>query len=129
MLIYTIKGMNCGHCVKSVQSALEKIPGVDAVAVTLDPPEARILTQGEVEEARVIESVQKAGYSCTPKGVENLSAAPPEPKSANTGPVQSVGPSPNLNKNEGSTVLLAIEGMTCAAVCPKWRKHSGTIPK
>ena len=42
MLIYTIKGMNCGHCVKSVQSALEKIPGVDAVAVTLDPPEASI---------------------------------------------------------------------------------------
>jgi len=38
-----ITGMTCGHCVAAVKKALEAVPGVDAVEVTLSPPRALVV--------------------------------------------------------------------------------------
>lgn len=55
-----IKGMTCGHCVASVKIALESIPGVDKVDVTLHPGEATI--EGSADKSALIGAVQKEGY-------------------------------------------------------------------
>ncbi|GAB4236922.1 MAG: hypothetical protein OHK0028_14060 [Deltaproteobacteria bacterium] len=36
----SITGMTCGHCVAAVKKALEAVPGVGEVEVTLSPPRA-----------------------------------------------------------------------------------------
>src|SRR4051794_25057044 len=37
---YTVTGMHCKNCVQSVTRRLEKVPEVENVRVTLDPPQA-----------------------------------------------------------------------------------------
>lgn len=68
MEIYRIKGMTCSHCVRAVERALAKVPGVVAVlAVDLEHGEARI--EGSPDEQTVIAAVRDEGY-------EALRAAP-----------------------------------------------------
>jgi copper chaperone CopZ len=55
-----IKGMTCGHCVASVKKALEGIPRVDKVDVTLHPGEATI--EGSAEKSALIATIQEEGY-------------------------------------------------------------------
>jgi copper chaperone len=56
-----IDGMNCGHCVATVRTALATVPGVQVVdvsigqaSVMLDPAQASI--------AALLDAVQDAGY-------------------------------------------------------------------
>ena len=37
-----VEGMTCGGCVASVTRVLKAVPGVDGVAVTLQPGEAKV---------------------------------------------------------------------------------------
>jgi len=39
---FKVQGMTCGGCVASVTRVLKAVPGVDDVAVTLQPGEAKI---------------------------------------------------------------------------------------
>jgi len=51
---YEIKGMSCQHCVRSVKGALEKLPGVTSVEVTVGHAtveSSRELTRDEVDKA------------------------------------------------------------------------------
>lgn len=59
--VVKIKGMTCGHCQKKVETALNKLPGLN-VEINLKKEEALITVEGEWNEAVVRSSVSEAGY-------------------------------------------------------------------
>lgn len=58
--IVRIKGMNCAHCVKAVDSALRKLATVKGAAVVVG--EAVIETEGPVDLHQVREAIEDAGF-------------------------------------------------------------------
>jgi copper chaperone len=61
MLTYKITGMTCAHCVKAVEKALAKVPGVTRVLrVDLAKGEAQI--EGDPSELAVAAAVEGEGY-------------------------------------------------------------------
>jgi P-type Cu+ transporter len=59
-----ISGMTCASCVKSVQQALEKTPGVVSVSVNFGTRTAQV--HGSAAEAELITAVEAAGYGAEP---------------------------------------------------------------
>jgi copper chaperone CopZ len=63
-----IEGMTCGNCVRHVQAALARVPGVAAVSVDLARGEARLSRQpGTADLAALVAAVEAAGYGAKPK--------------------------------------------------------------
>ncbi len=56
-----IHGMTCDHCARTVQSALESVPGVSA-EVSLTAGVARVRAEGNAEAARLMEAVAAKGF-------------------------------------------------------------------
>lgn len=81
-----VEGMTCASCVGSIERALKAVPGVETVSVNLATERANITTDSTVPRVRLIEAIEKAGYSV------------PVQIPAVTGPVE-----------------LSVEGMTCAS--------------
>lgn len=81
-----VEGMTCASCVGSIEHALKAVPGVETVSVNLATERANITTDSTVPRVRLIEAIEKAGYSV------------PAQMPAATGPVE-----------------LSVEGMTCAS--------------
>ncbi len=81
-----VEGMTCASCVGSIERALKAVPGVETVSVNLATERANITTDSTVPRVRLIEAIEKAGYSV------------PAQMPAATGPVE-----------------LSVEGMTCAS--------------
>ncbi len=108
-----VEGMTCASCVRRVERAIARVPGVDAVAVNLATERATVFFD-ETTASRddLTAAVEKAGYKVgrvvMPSGV----AATPAPA-----PVHSAVPQPVPNPAAGAAqeVSLAIEGMTCAS--------------
>lgn len=64
MTTYTVEGMTCGGCVRSVLAAVERAaPGAQA-EVSLEKKELVVAT--EHDEARVKAAVEAAGFDVTP---------------------------------------------------------------
>ena len=64
MLKLKVEGMTCGHCVKHVQQAIAKVPGVQGpVEVSLEKGEA--LVNGAPSLKAVLAAVREAGYSAS----------------------------------------------------------------
>ncbi len=58
-----VKGMSCEHCVKTVKTALESVPGVAQAQVSLSEGTAAVqLTLEQVSSERLIQAVKDAGY-------------------------------------------------------------------
>lgn len=58
-----VKGMSCGGCVASVTRVLKAVPGVDNVAVTLDPGAATVTYDPQrTDLAKLRGAVENAGY-------------------------------------------------------------------
>ena len=57
---YTVTGMTCGHCVRSVTEEVSEVPGVTAVEVDLAG--GRVTVQGDADDAAVRAAVTEAGY-------------------------------------------------------------------
>ena len=55
-----INGMTCMHCVGAVKSALEAVAGVESVEVNLDPGNA--VVSGEADLEALVSAVKQAGY-------------------------------------------------------------------
>ncbi len=53
-----INGMTCGHCVASVNQALQAVPGVSKVNVAL----GQAMISGEADAALLLKAVEQAGY-------------------------------------------------------------------
>jgi copper chaperone CopZ len=52
--------MTCAHCVASVTAELEKLAGVEAVAVSLEQGTATVTGEASVADVRA--AVEEAGY-------------------------------------------------------------------
>ena len=60
--VYTVKGMTCEHCVKSVTSELGAVPGVSDVQVDLPTGQVTVTGDGPIDDEAVRAAVGEAGY-------------------------------------------------------------------
>ncbi|MFT9496906.1 heavy-metal-associated domain-containing protein [Anaerosolibacter sp.] len=63
--LISIEGMSCGHCVKHVEGALGEIDGIVRVVVDLSGKNAVVESNQEVEDAKIKEAIEEAGYDVT----------------------------------------------------------------
>jgi len=63
-----IEGMSCDHCVKHVTTALIEVDGVKDVKVDLKGKVAEVELAGTVDDSKLKEAVEEAGYEVT--GIE-----------------------------------------------------------
>jgi len=59
---YTVAGMTCEHCVKSVTEEVSEVPGVTDVDVDLATGRMTVATDKPVEDAAIRAAVSEAGY-------------------------------------------------------------------
>ncbi|WP_081074073.1 heavy metal translocating P-type ATPase [Burkholderia multivorans] len=111
-----VDGMHCGGCTGRVQRALAGVPGVVEATVDLERQAATITARETVEPARLVDAVGAAGYRATVReavaGSDAMAAQ---------------------GKHEGSpgaaaTVLLDIDGMTCASCVSRVEKALAKVP-
>lgn len=63
--IYTVAGMTCDHCVRSVRSEVARVPGVAEVEVDLGAGTVTVAGTGAIDDALVRAAVEDAGYEVT----------------------------------------------------------------
>jgi len=61
-----IQGMTCAACVRAVERAVSRLPGVSSVAVNLATEKARITAEAEVPLDSLQKAVKDAGYRALP---------------------------------------------------------------
>ena len=59
---YTVTGMSCAHCARSVIEEITAIDGVTDVTVDLDTGAVAVASARPLEEAQVRVAVEEAGY-------------------------------------------------------------------
>jgi copper chaperone CopZ len=59
---YTVAGMTCAHCVRSVSEEITAIDGVTAVAVDLPTGAVAVTSDHPLDPAQVRVAVEEAGY-------------------------------------------------------------------
>jgi copper chaperone len=59
---YTVTGMTCAHCVRSVTAEVRAIPGVQGVVVDLHRGEVGVIAEQEPDLEAVRAAVEEAGY-------------------------------------------------------------------
>src|SRR3982750_2971261 len=82
---FPVEGMTCASCVRRVEKALARVPGVAEASVNLATERARVLADPSVGVDELRAAVEKAGYkvgalaelASAPSVV--AAAAPPEP--------------------------------------------------
>lgn len=60
-----IEGMNCASCVRRVEGALERVPGVEQARVNLALGQATVVTDGQVATEALQAAVEDAGYGAS----------------------------------------------------------------
>lgn len=64
---YTVTGMTCDHCARSVTEELSKINAVSDVSVNLPTGAVTVRSSEPVNDADVREAVEEAGYELATK--------------------------------------------------------------
>jgi copper chaperone CopZ len=59
---YTVTGMTCGHCVRSVTEEISEIDGVSDVVVDLPTGAVTVTSVRQIDDADVRAAVEEAGY-------------------------------------------------------------------
>jgi len=62
---FAIGGMTCASCVRRVEKALAKVPGVQTVSVNLATEKATVHAESTVSRDQLLAAVTKAGYEAT----------------------------------------------------------------
>ncbi|AIJ23336.1 heavy-metal-associated domain-containing protein [Amycolatopsis methanolica] len=62
---YTVTGMTCEHCVRSVTEEVREIDGVTGVAVDLPTGRVTVTSEKELTTDAVRAAVEEAGYQLT----------------------------------------------------------------
>lgn len=115
-----VYGMSCAHCVKAVTLALEKLPGVESVSVSLQEESARITyDENTVTPQRFEEEIIEEGFSTTADQPATISASPTSNPPANTKSPANTNPPADTNSPENTnpaikSIAFLISGMTCA---------------
>ena len=60
---YTVTGMTCAHCVRSVTEEITAIDGVTDVAVDLTSGAVAVTSERPLDAAQVRAAVEEAGYA------------------------------------------------------------------
>lgn len=60
---YTVTGMTCGHCERSIREEVSQIPGVEEIRVSFQTGKLVVLSATSVDDAAVLAAVDEAGYS------------------------------------------------------------------
>jgi len=61
-VIYDVKGMTCGHCVRAVTGELERLDGVTTVDVDLQTGRVTVTSDAPLPDEAVRDAVDEAGY-------------------------------------------------------------------
>ncbi|MFD9126121.1 heavy-metal-associated domain-containing protein [Kitasatospora sp. NPDC059571] len=59
---YTVSGMSCGHCEKSVSSEVSGLPGVTEVAADAKAGTVTVSSEQPLDEAALRAAVDEAGF-------------------------------------------------------------------
>jgi Cu+-exporting ATPase len=62
---YKIEGMFCAACVRRVETAVQKVEGVDEAQVSLLTNSLIVSFKGKPEDEKIISAIQKAGYGAS----------------------------------------------------------------
>jgi copper chaperone len=62
---YTVTGMTCEHCVRSVTEEVSEIDGVTGVVVDLPTGQVTVTSSKDLDVADVRGAVKEAGYELT----------------------------------------------------------------
>ena len=116
-----VQGMTCGHCVSTVQSALERVRGVRTATVRLQPGSATVtFDPAATDRSQLKQAIATAGY-----------VVPNEPNVAPVPQVHAIG-SLIPQKPSGSTPRedwnLAVSGMHCASCVARVEDALKQIP-
>lgn len=70
---YSIKGMHCASCVRGIEEALKKVPGVSSAVVSLPAETALVdLDPNKVTDEQIVSAVSSVGYKAMiQEGVES----------------------------------------------------------
>jgi copper chaperone CopZ len=60
---YTVVGMTCSHCVRSVTEEVRQVDGVNGVDVDLATGRLEVTADGPVDDDAVRAAVDEAGYA------------------------------------------------------------------
>lgn len=60
-LSYHVQGMDCGHCVAIVASAVRELPGVRTA--TVDRSSGTVRVRGSIDDVSVRRAIVRAGYT------------------------------------------------------------------
>ncbi len=60
---YTVTGMTCGHCERSIREEVNQIPGVEDIRVSFQTGKLVVSSATSVDDAAVLAAVDEAGYS------------------------------------------------------------------
>lgn len=63
---HTVVGMTCDHCIRSVQTEVEKLPGVTGVGVDLASGSVTVECDQPVSDEAFGAAVEEAGYEVAP---------------------------------------------------------------
>lgn len=107
---FPITGMTCASCVRRVEKALSKVPGVQEASVNLATEKARVSYAAETATLNDLKgAIEKAGY-----GVREM---PTQHPAVST---------PSATSSKGD-ITLPIEGMTCASCVRRVEKALGKV--
>lgn len=62
---YRLEGMNCGSCVKHIETALRAIDGVNQTQIDLKQKTATVVTDESITSDELIKAIEQAGYEPT----------------------------------------------------------------
>lgn len=67
-VVLSVPSMNCPACPITVRAALDKVPGVEKVKATLEPPEAVVtFDDSKTGTAQLMRATRDAGYPSSVK--------------------------------------------------------------
>lgn len=64
--VFEIKGMSCQNCVRHATEALQSLPGVGEVLVTLEPARGDVRHDGSLSFEAIAAALDDEGYEAIP---------------------------------------------------------------
>lgn len=115
-VVFSLSGMTCQHCVRTVSDALQNLPGVipNSVSVSLEKRQGRFSFEGDlVDENKIKQVIEGLGYDLN--GSPRFSQGEPSNSLAfsNSFQDQVLIPIDNPNDDGRRKVVMRVIGMTC----------------
>lgn len=74
---FVVEGMTCGHCVKAVTAAIQKLDG--AAQVLVDLAAGTVQIDGRIAQEDAVRAIQDSGYTVTRVVESAASSGPGQP--------------------------------------------------